>query len=249
MSIDGVTGGASFPHSPHLTQPVIFNMLGDGGRFGGKPEPLDVRLNNGFVAPDYIRSFNGSVISEGDKYIDNSDNLGGNRGQMPAHMQQLAERFKPGASTTVLRYGTELYTLAITAGTGTGGALSLDGVTAYLAVAGLRFPMPPRYTLSFWIRVTSGTCLVGNNNQTRLLIDGLEQAADTALPTNSEWHHIERLVSYTPNQFVGYEANPYRIYASPGAEFQMAAPVLFPGTLAANAGQPTGVVNALTAFM
>lgn len=249
MTVDQESGEAHFPNSPHLIQPVIFNMFGDGGRFGGKPEPLDVRLNSGFVVPDYIRSFNGSVLSEGDKYIDNSNNLGGDRGQMPPHMTALAERFKPGASNTVLRYGTEFYTLSVIAGTGTGGALIVGGETAYLAVTGLRFPMPPRYTLSFWIRVTSGLCIAGNNNQTRLLIDGAAQTSDIALPADGAWHHIERFVSYTPNQFVGYEANPYRIYASPGAGFQMAAPVLFPGTLAADADQPTAIVNALTAFM
>ena len=249
MRADAVSGAVNFPNSPHLIQPVIFNMFGDGGRFGGKPEPLDVRLNNGFSAPDYIRSFNGSVIVEGDKYIDNSDNFGGNRGAMPSHMEDLAQRFKPGASSSVLRYGTELYTLDITAGTGTSGPLTLGGVTAYLAIGGLRFPMPPRYTLSFWIRSVSGTCIAANNDQTRLFINGYEQADDTALATDGGWHHIERLVSYTPSQFVGYEANPYRIYAVPGSVFQIAAPVLFPGTLAADKDQPTAIVTALTAFM
>lgn len=249
LTIERESGAAEFPHSPHLTQPVIFNMFGDGGRFGGKPEPLDVRLNGAFVAPNYIKSFNGATLSEGDKYIDNSNNLGGIRGQMADHMVALATRFKPGASNTVLRYGTEFYTLSVSAGAGTGGALTLDGITAYLAVAGLRFPMPPRYTLSFWIRVTSGTCLVGDTAQTKLLIDGVEVRGNSALPTNSEWHHIQRLVSYMPSQFVGYEANPYRIYGTPGSTFELAAPVLFPGNLATDATQPVGIVNALTAFM
>ncbi len=249
MTADAASGEINFPLTPHLVQPVTFNMFGDGGRFGGKPEPLDVRLNNGFVAPDYIRSFNGSVIVEGDKYIDNSDNFGGNRGSMPLHMEGLAQRFKPGASSGVLRYGTELYTLDITAGSGTGGELTLGSVTAYLAISGLRFPMPPRYTLSFWMRVASGSCIAANNDQTRLLINGQEQPGDTAIATDGAWHHIERLVAYTPNQFVGYEANPYRIYAVPGTVFQLAAPVLFPGTLAANAEQPTAIVTSLTAFM
>jgi len=82
-----------------------------------------------------------------------------------------------------------------------------------------------------------------------LFIDGVETQGDALLPPAGEWHHIERLVSYTPNQFVGYEANPYRIYSEPNGTFEIAAPVLFPGTLAANAQQPTGIVNALTAFM
>jgi hypothetical protein len=249
ITIERESGVAEFPNSPHLTQPVIFNMFGDGGRFGGKPEPLDVRLNGAFIAPNYITSFNGASLSEGDKYIDNSNNLGGNRGQMADHMVALATRFKPGASNTVLRYGTEFYTLSVTAGAGTGGALTLDGVTAYLAVAGLRFPMPPRYTLSFWIRVTSGMCLVGDTAQTQLMIDGTEIIGNTALSTNNEWHHIQRLVSYKSYQFLGYEANPYRLYATPGATFELAAPVLFPGNLATDATQPIGIVNALTAFM
>lgn len=249
MSVSRESGEVSFPETPHLIQPVIFNMFGDGGRFAGKPEPLDVRLSEGFSAPDYIRSFNGSVLSEGSKFIDNSNNYGGNRGVMPAHLEALAARLKPGASTSVLRYGTEFYTLLVTAGSGSGGGLSLEGVNAFLAIAGLRFPMPPRYSLSFWIRVSSGTCIAGNNAQTRLFIDGVETQGDALLPPAGEWHHIERLVAYTPNQFVGYEANPYRIYSEPNGTFEIAAPVLFPGTLAANAQQPTGIVNALTAFM
>ena len=249
MAIDRVSGTAEFPNSPHLIQPVIFNMYGDGGRFGGKPEPLDVRLNGAFVAPDYIRPFNGAVLSEGNKFIDNSDNFGGNRGQMPDHMAALAARFKTGASNSVLRYGTEFYTLAVNAGSGAAGAITVGDVTGYLSIGGLRFPMPPRYTLSMWIRVSSGACLVGDTAPTRLLIDGVEVSGNSALPDDNDWHHIERLVSYTPNQFVGYEANPYRIYATQGANFELAAPVLFPGNLATNADQPTGIVNALTAFM
>ena len=206
-----------------------------------------MRLDNGFAAPDYIRSYNGSVLSLGDKYIDNSDNFGGNRGQMPTHLVDLAQRFKPGASTNVLRFGTEFYTLLVTAGAGTNGAITLGGVTTYLAISGLRFPLPARYALSFWIRVTSGDCVVAS--QTLTLIDGIEISGDTALPSNSQWHHIEHALDYAPSQFVGYEPNPYRIYASPNSTFEIAAPALFPGLLRSAVDAPTGLVSALSAYI
>ena len=249
MKVSRESGQVSFPNTPHLTQPVLFNMFGDGGRFGGVPEPLDVRLNGGFTAPNYIRSYNGSVLSQGDKYIDNSNDLGGNRGQMPAHLISLAQRIKPSATVQALRYGMEFYTLNVTAGTGTGVGLTIDEVTTYLAIVGLRFPMPARYTLSFWVRVTSGICALGNSAHLYTTVDDAEISDDMILPSDGNWHHVHRVADYDPNAFVGYESNLYRIYAAPNSVFEMAAPVLFPGTLASRPESPTGHVNALTAFM
>ncbi len=248
MSIEGVSGAVSFPNSKHLTRPVMFNMFGDGGRFGGKPEPLDVRLNNGFSAPNYIKKFNSAVLVEGSKFIDNSDNYGGNRGTMPSHMEDLAEKMKPGASNGVLRYGVEFYTLSVTAGSGTGGALTVGGVTGYLALTGLRYPLPNRFTLSFWVRPSAGQCFIGAHNQTRLFIDGTEVFASTELPYET-WTQVTRVVEYAPNVFTGYEASPYRLYLTTGGAFDLAAPVLFPGTLLPDVDAPIGVSSSLTAFM
>ena len=249
MRVNEQSAEVSFPNSPTLGQAALFNMFGDGGRFGGAPEPLDIRLNGGFTVPDYIRSYNGSVLSQGDKYIDNSNNFGGNRGQMPEHLINLAQRLKPSATPHILRYSMEYYTLSVTAGSGTVVGLTVNGITTYLALVGLRFPMPARYSLSFWIRVTSGTCALGHNGQFPNEVDGVETFGDTALPADGEWHHVYRAMDYDPNKFVGYESNLYRIYAAPNSVFDMAAPVLFPGTLKSPGDSPLGFVNALTALM
>lgn len=249
ITVDGASGEVSFPNSPHLIQPVIFNMFGDGGRFGGKPEPLNVRLGDSFVRPNYINGYNGAVLSQGNKYIDNSNNFGGGRGVMPDAMVALIKRFKPGAAAARLRNGTEFYTIDVAAGSGQNGGLTVNEATAYLAIAGLRFPITPRFTLSYWVRVTSGECFVGDHSHTRLLVDGIERSGNVVLNSNGIWHHIERVVSYSPEDFIGYEINLYRIYAAAGSTFEIAAPVLFPGNLMTNPDLPTGIVNSLTAFM
>ena len=249
MTVDSESGEARFPNSPSLHQPVIFNMLGDGGRFGGKPEPLNVRLENGFELPNYIEGFNGAIISQGDKYIDSSDNFGGNRGAMSSAMEALGRRFKPGAADSILRFGTEFYSAFVSAGGGTAGPLTTDGVTAYRALGGLRFPIAPRFTLSFWIRVISGTCFIGGQSHARLVIDNSEHAANAALPANGEWHHVQRMTSYDPASFLGYDVNLYRVYAAAGTQFEIAAPVLFPGHLGSDPERPVAIVNSLSAFM
>lgn len=248
LVINKATGEVSFPASRRLSRPVLFNMFADGGRFGSQPEPLDVRMTKAFSVPSYLNEFNDAVFTAGDKYIDNSSSFGGSRIAMPAHLEDLARKMRPGAPDSVLKLGTEFHTLSVTAGSGQQGSLSLNGTTAYLAVSSTRFPLPLSFTLSYWVRPTAGQCFIGTHPQMRLFIDAVEADSATELPFDT-WTHITRIAEFSPGSYVGYETSPYRIFLTPGGAVDFAAPALFPGALMPDPAAPLGVINSLSAFL
>lgn len=248
LRINRHDGAVSFPASRDLSRHVLFNMFGDGGRMGGTPEPLKVLLLNGFVMPDYIRSFNGSILSEGPKFINDSDNFGGARGIMPTHMEELVSKMRPGASEAILRYMPEFFTLSVTAGSGTGGPITVDGVDAYLALISFRFPIPDAVTLTHWVRPTAGHCFISPRSFTRTFINGVEIFSNQALEFES-WSLITRVVSYPAGSFSGSERSPYRLYLSADGAFDIAAPALFPGHILPDTAAPIGLVGSLLAFL
>lgn len=248
MRINGSDGAVSFPASRELSRNVLFNMFGDGGRMGGTPEPLKVLLNNGFEAPGYIRAFNGAVLSEGPKFIFDSNNFGGARGTMPVHLEALAALMKPGAAASILRYMSEFFTLSVTAGEGVGGAITVSGIDAYLALISFRIIVPDNATLSYWVRPSAGHCFITPRSHTRTFIDGVEITSAQALEFE-KWSLVTRVVSYPAGTFSGSETSPYRIYLSADGAFDLAAPALFPGHILPDPAAPTGIVGSLLAFL
>jgi hypothetical protein len=247
MRIDKDTAKVSFPATPRQLPTVLFNRFADAGRFGAGSYPYGLHLSDGFAQPDYISAFNGAIFAQGDQYIRNSTSFGGSRIAMPAHLLDLIRKMKPGASTTVLRYTPEFYTLSITAGSGVGGSMSAGGVTAYLAMSGISPMISPEYTLSYWARPKAGRCFVRRRNHARHYIDEVESLADVELPLEV-WTHVTRVVEFPPESYYGYDPSIYQLYLTHGAACDIAAMTLYPGAVPPDPARPLGLVNPATAI-
>ncbi len=245
--IDATSAEVSFPATAPLTNLAVFNLLGDGGRFAGTPEPKGLSAT-AFVAPSYFVPYNGSSLTQGSKYIHNNINFGGTAGTMAPEIEQLVQKMRPGAPANILRYGPEFFSLNIIAGSGTAASITVSGNTYYLNMVTKAIPIPQNVTLNFWLYVSSGSCALSPTGSNLLFIDGVAKQSATIIDNSSGWVQVTRRVSYDVANFVGYDTNITRIYQEPGSQILIASPILYPGHLPIDPTRIYGVVGSLTAW-
>ncbi|WP_341348567.1 phage tail protein [Paenibacillus sp. FSL H3-0469] len=202
----------------------VTNMLGDSGRFAGtNSDPSEVSCSNTFANIRFFSSWNGTTVTGAGKfYHDNSTN-GGVSGALTADVSSLLLAMYGG---TTVRYGTEFHIATYTMGSGT---QNPSGVVpgAYLMTVNASFPaagVGKNFTVSFWIRVKSGT-KVAINKESRLKKNGIAQSTHLQVTPSDGWMHVETLISGG----TGYSNGAPSIYATPGDVVQIALPVVVAG--------------------
>ncbi|RKQ69095.1 uncharacterized protein DUF2793 [Litorimonas taeanensis] len=241
IKIDRKTGEVNFPQSPdypHTPSYALVNYLEGSGRFAGVPEPRSVGVTS-FSIPSYINSINGSVFSEGEKFIHDNGTYGGNAANLQPVMDDLITKLR---SPNARRFGPEFYSLEITAGTGSSASpVQINGQYHYLTFLTVSAPMFPQYTLNYYIRVISGAAAIGAGQD--IYFDGEAKGQDNiAVPNDNEWVQVTQSKPSNVSESLGYHSSFFRIYAVPGTVYHLALPSLMPNLIPLAAGQNLGLI-------
>lgn len=237
------TGVVSLPGTPPVASP--FNLLKDAGRFSGSPEPQSA-TSPSFTAPTYFKTVNGSSFAQGPKFIFNNSTYGGAAGALDADVDALIVRMKDASNASWRRYSVEFYLLEVTAGNGTGTAVTVGATTYYLCMENANGPVPTQMTINFHLRVKSGeVALIHNSDEGALFVDGVPYTSHQVRTAADGWQQVTRLTNRNPRQFVGYNNVLKRLYATPGTVFYIAAPFFTPGHVPISPNLFYGVVPSL----
>jgi len=244
LVIDRASGAVRMPATVPVSAP--FNLLKDGGRFGGSPESQTATVG-AFTVPAYVSAANGATLSAGPKFITNNTDYGGAGGALHADVKALVDKLKDAANR---RYGVEFHTLRVVAGSGTSTARSIGGVNHYLPFSLLSAPLPPQWAFNCHVLVRSGSLglTAGTAALGRLFVDGREKTANQQVLPADGWRQVTRLFDRAPDQFVGYDNIFHNLFTTPATEFLLAAPLLTPGAIAVAPGLYHGVVPSLEAW-
>lgn len=247
LVIDASTATVSLPESGHIQYPPLFNLFEDAGRFAGSPEPIGVSAPT-FTAPTYLQPYNGASFSQGPKFIHNNSNFGGTGATMATNMEDLAPILRPGATSSILRYGPEFYSLTIQAGSGTSGQLTVNGIAHYLAAISSANIVPQRATLNYWVKVENGSVAVRTDNISQTYVNGVLQSSSTLIAPADGWQQITRLISTPLSDYIGYETNLTKMYFSSNATALFALPTLYPGHLRISPNTIYGAISSLNSW-
>lgn len=240
LRIDGESGAVNLPQTMPVSAP--FNLLKDSGRFAGSPDPQGATISS-FTAPSYFSPYNGAVFQAGPKFIHNNTSYGGTAGTLDPVIDALISRMK---TTTIRRYGIEFYSMKVTAGSTQAAALSTDSGPHYLSMTNKAVPIAAQLSVNYHIHVTSGSVAIGRADA--LFVDGTREAASVkTIGANDGWQQITQVIDKASDNFVGYDPVLLRIYASVGAVYHIAAPVIMPGAIVTRPGLLHGIVPSLDA--
>jgi len=220
------------------------NMFGDGGRFAGDPEPKSVSASN-FTVPSYISTTNGSSFSAGPKFIHNNNDYGGSAGALDADVKSLIDKLK---APTVRRYGIEFYLMHITAGAGTTGSATINGIPHYYSFILMQAPILGKISFNCHILVKSGSVGFTTFAGSSVYLDGVAQSTSQQIVPADGWRQISRHYDRATNAFTGYDNTLHRIYSTPGTEYYLAIPFLATGTIPMGSGVYYGAVPSYNAW-
>ncbi|WP_114390291.1 DUF2793 domain-containing protein [Notoacmeibacter marinus] len=230
--VDRQSGRVALPATPPIAAP--FNLLKDGGRFGGAPESTSVYAGS-FVAPNYISSYNGAQIAAGPQFHHNNATFGGSGSVLDNEIEALVSGLRTG---TARRYGVEFHTLRIIAGAGTAASIAVpDAQSHFLVATSPSVPIPAQLTVNYHIRVSSGSAAILADSLGRTFIDGWQVASTTRIAPSDGWRQATRLYDRDASGFAGYHPSAFGFYATPGTELLLAAPTVMPGHAAMGDGQ------------
>ena len=163
--VDPATGRVTFPNgfadltlAPATTG---LNLLEDGGRFAGNPEPVTGAVAT-FADATWLTSVNGATRV----------NYGVARpsATLNANIADLLNKIRPASAQAS---ATEFFVLQVTAGTGVVSPVSVQSVNYYPALSSSR-NVGRGVTAGLYFRVISGALVLApTDNITRLLIDGV----------------------------------------------------------------------------
>ena len=165
LVVDPATGRVTFPNgfadltlAPATTG---LNLLEDGGRFAGNPEPVTGAVAT-FADATWLTSVNGATRV----------NYGVARpsATLNANIADLLNKIRPASAQAS---ATEFFVLQVTAGTGVVSPVSVQSVNYYPALSSSR-NVGRGVTAGLYFRVISGALVLApTDNITRLLIDGV----------------------------------------------------------------------------
>jgi hypothetical protein len=124
----------------------------------------------------------------------------------------------------------------------------VDSITHYLTVFNSAVPVPPKLSLNLHLLTLTGSVavapfIVGDE----MFVDGVASAQQRFVPADG-WKQITRRLARNPRQFLGYENHLFRVYATPGSVYLLAAPVIVPGHLPMAPNEYYGIVPSLEAW-
>ncbi len=246
LVVDSQTGVVSFPQAP-VTANMMFNLFKDAGRFAGSPEPNSIAAA-AFAAPTYLSTNNGSTFAAGDRFIDDNSTYGGSAGPLGTDVDGLIQKIRNTVSNPDYgRYGPEFYIMEITAGAGTGSPQIIAATTYYLALTNMNVPTWAKATFGFNIKVKSGSAAIALHGARNTYLDGTRQAASFALAPADGWKQVVHQLDHEPREFIGYDQDVFRIFATPGSQIALALPFHIPGW-APVSPNPYGLIGSLEAW-
>ncbi|RLQ88277.1 DUF2793 domain-containing protein [Notoacmeibacter ruber] len=243
LVIDRESGRVSQPNTPPVAAP--FNLLKDGGRFAGVPEPTSVAVG-AFVAPGYVGAYNGAEIVAGPQFHHNNATFGGSNAVLHPEIEALMLKVRTGSAQ---RYGVEFHTLRITAGEGSAASVGVSGADPHaLLCTSPSVPIPAQLTVNYHLHVLSGSAAVLADTFGRTFIDGFEVGATTQILPDDGWCQATRLYDRVPSGFSGYHPSIFGLYAMPRTELLFAAPTITPGHVPMGEGQIILITPGLEAW-
>ncbi|MEL6287342.1 MAG: DUF2793 domain-containing protein [Pseudomonadota bacterium] len=239
--VDPASAAVALPASGYA-QNIAYNLLPDGGRFSGSPEPAGI-IASSFAAPSYLTPYNGATISSFGKNTYDSASYGGAGATQPAEMVELLTRFT--SSDFFRRYALEFHVLEVTAGSGTAYSYSIGGENFYLTFTNSAAPRWVRSTWSMQLRVQTGGLYIAPPVGVSLYVDGVPAGGGVELAPSDGWRQIIYIGEGDAASYAGFDDVMWRVCATPGTVYLAALPYLFPGQLPIHAGAVTGHVPTL----
>lgn len=219
------TSAKMFPEN--LPYGGVINLLPDSGRFVGSGDnPFSISCSDTFINSQLFTGWNGTSVVGAGKFYHDTSTFGGGATALTSDVSSLLTAITTITGQANQRYGTEFHIASYTMGSGTA---NQNGTvpTTYLMTVNNNIPaggLNRAYTVSFWIRLKTGTKIVINKSG-RLRKNGVDQATNLQLTTTDGWVHIESVIAAGN----GYSNAAPNIHATPGDNVQIALPVLVTG--------------------
>ncbi|WP_412051232.1 DUF2793 domain-containing protein [Hoeflea sp. Naph1] len=238
LGVDPVSGTVFFPQNLIPEAPLV-NIMGDGGRFAGSPEPVGLTVG-AFAAPSWALMMNAATLTSHARFYRDSVTYGGAATALDTDVEELMELI---VEADFRRYYPEFYVARLTAGAGTASPLTFaDAVQRYTQLYTDSFPRPVKLTTSFYLKAVLGDVGMPWNSQRRLFIDGEEVFANTLVPADGQWHHVLAMEGEAFTRHYRYSNDAIRLYQRSGDIALIAFPAAVPGQimLPADIGQVSG---------
>ncbi len=195
------------------------NSIRHGGRYMDPTDTGVLRASLPFNTSDVFEvAYNGSVISEAGKFIDDNTDNGGSRGAMTATTLDLLTAMGRGGS----RYGPEFFISQWAAGAGVGGS-TVEGHHLMGGSTSLGLNFGNRVSYACWLRLTAGTGWVQDTGD--MYIDGVEHVGNKELSIGDGWIHVAGTY-HIPQGY--YTKSLPGIHGESGTVIQKALPVILP---------------------
>lgn len=194
------------------------NLLEDGGRFAGNPEPVTGAVTT-FADSTCFTSANSAVRA--------NHGLVRIGATMPAPLPDLVAKIRARAAQLA---GAEFFVLKVTAGAGTTLGVTVQGVTYYAPLTAAR-ATGRGVTASLYFRVLSGALVMApSDNVPRMLIDGVAHhftgaTTDRVFADAQGWKHMQMWIA-PPN---GASTAFWPMRVTPGTVFLIALPAITQG--------------------
>ena len=194
------------------------NLLEDGGRFAGNPEPVTGAVTT-FADSTCFTSANSAVRA--------NHGLVRIGATMPAPLPDLVAKIRAPAAQLA---GAEFFVLKVTAGAGTTLGVTVQGVTYYAPLTAAR-ATGRGVTASLYFRVLSGALVMApSDTVTRMLIDGVAHNFSASTPDRvfadaQGWKHMQMWIA-PPN---GASTAFWPMRVTPGTVFLIALPAITQG--------------------
>ena len=194
------------------------NLLEDGGRFAGNPEPVTGAVTT-FADSTCFTSANSAVRA--------SYGLVRIGATMPAPLPDLVAKIRAPAAQLA---GAEFFVLKVTAGSATTLGVTVQGVTYYAPLTAAR-ATGRGVTASLYFRVLSGALVMAPSDTVpRMLIDGVAHNFSASTPDRvfadaQGWKHMQMWIA-PPN---GASTAFWPMRVTPGTVFLIALPAITQG--------------------
>lgn len=238
MAVRTATGKVEFTRNLY-PDGAVFNIMRDGGRFSGTPEPSTITVST-YATPPWVALSNGATLTAHAKFIRDSSTYGGAGAALDTHIQDLMTLLLESAQR---RLYPEFHVARLTAGSGTDSPVVFpDSITRHTQLYTQGFGRPVKLTTSCYVKATAGDIGVPWDATRRLFIDGVEKFARSVIPSDGAWHHVLVLEGEDFSRHYRYSYDAIRFYQRSGDVALLAFPAAVPGQirLPVNVGQIPG---------
>jgi hypothetical protein len=210
--------GAVYVAHIQRSVPSLVNLVEDGGRFAGNPDPVSWAVAT-YVDVTWISNLNGAIRS----------NYGVARPGLTlnTNIADLLNKIRPAAAQAS---GSEFFVQQVTVGTGVTSPVTVQSTLHYPVLSSVRH-IGRGITASAYFRVLSGSVVMASSETiARLLIDGVAHNIIADTPARlfnaaSGWKHLQFWLT-APN---GSTTSLWPIRATPGTTLLFALPSIVQG--------------------